>query len=162
MLRTCQRGHQYTPGRGCTECERERKRRRYLETRDVWLQRNKDWQANNKERANTIKRNWEKRNQGYRLQKTSQRRRDIAKTKLTKDERKAVNKLYAMSKALREAGFNFDVDHRIPLAAGGEHGPWNLQILPRSDNCRKGDNIIPSEVTAVLAARVRWAGCNSF
>lgn len=35
-------------------------------------------------------------------------------------------------------GIKYHVDHIRPIAAGGDHAPWNLQLLSEFDNCSKG------------------------
>lgn len=38
-------------------------------------------------------------------------------------------------------GVPHDVDHIIPLSKGGEHAPWNLQVLTAFDNRSKGNKL---------------------
>jgi len=39
------------------------------------------------------------------------------------------------------SGQVFHVDHRLPIALGGKHHPYNLQILTAAENQRKGCNL---------------------
>lgn len=58
---------------------------------------------------------------------------------LSTEERASILAIYAKSRALTElSGEPYQVDHIEPLAKGGLHHPDNLQILRRSDNCKKG------------------------
>lgn len=52
-----------------------------------------------------------------------------------------IGMLYAEAVALTsETGIKHQVDHIIPLAAGGWHHHENMQVLPMRINCQKNDN----------------------
>lgn len=38
-------------------------------------------------------------------------------------------------------GVEYHVDHIIPLAKGGPHFPWNLQVITKAENLSKGAKI---------------------
>ena len=40
-----------------------------------------------------------------------------------------------------ETGVQYEVDHIIPLAKGGPHLPWNLQVITKAENLSKGARI---------------------
>ena len=41
----------------------------------------------------------------------------------------------------KETGVEYHVDHIIPLARGGPHLPWNLQVITKAENLSKGAKI---------------------
>ena len=41
----------------------------------------------------------------------------------------------------KETGTEYHVDHIIPLAKGGPHLPWNLQVITKDENLSKGAKI---------------------
>jgi len=49
---------------------------------------------------------------------------------------------YLMARELTEqTGVNHEVDHIWPIARGGPHLPWNLQVLTQEENRKKRDKI---------------------
>lgn len=58
---------------------------------------------------------------------------------LTPIEQEWLQFYYDESAALtKESGVKHEVDHIKPLSKGGLHAPWNMQVLTKSDNCKKG------------------------
>lgn len=56
-------------------------------------------------------------------------------------DRQKVQQIYAWRNRVQQClGIRFDVDHILPLAAGGEHSHRNLQVLPHVLNVAKGGN----------------------
>jgi 5-methylcytosine-specific restriction endonuclease McrA len=52
--------------------------------------------------------------------------------------------IYKYCASLRSMGFDYEVDHIVPLQGkivSGLHAPWNLQILTASENASKGNRI---------------------
>jgi hypothetical protein len=61
---------------------------------------------------------------------------------LTKSEKSQIRSIYAAAKARRNSGENVHVDHIVPLVGGnvsGLHVPWNLQVIPATENARKSN-----------------------
>lgn len=61
---------------------------------------------------------------------------------LTKDHKKQINEFFTTAKDLRWLSNEpLHVDHIVPLKSKevcGLHVPWNLQILPKTENLQKG------------------------
>lgn len=62
---------------------------------------------------------------------------------LTRDQFKEIEQVYkAASDRSKETGIEMHVDHIVPLRGknvSGLHVPWNLQILTKAENSRKGN-----------------------
>jgi hypothetical protein len=63
---------------------------------------------------------------------------------LTKDHWKQINNFYLEAADRQKVtGIKYEVDHIEPLQGenvSGLHVPWNLQILTKSENCKKGNH----------------------
>jgi hypothetical protein len=58
---------------------------------------------------------------------------------LTENQKKTIECFYSQAVRLTERfGFQFEVDHILPIAKGGSHTPSNLQVLPIKINRAKG------------------------
>lgn len=107
-------------------------------------ERAKKWQSENYERAvaNTMRWRSENYEQWRRSNDASTKRRMAAlkaQTPAWADLAK-IEEVYATARALREAGFDAEVDHIVPLQgvdASGLHVHYNLQIVTRKQNLQK-------------------------
>lgn len=77
-------------------------------------------------------------------------RRELAKPSwLTKENLEEIEYFYWLALDLKiSTGLEYHVDHIIPLRGKtvcGLHVPWNLQILSREDNLKKGNKICIAE-----------------
>tara|TARA_B110000858_G_C17584224_1_gene372626 strand:- start:31 stop:546 length:516 start_codon:yes stop_codon:yes gene_type:complete len=59
---------------------------------------------------------------------------------MTKEDKEKIAELYIIAKdATNLFGYDWEVDHIVPLNRGGLHKLSNLQVVPKSWNCAKGD-----------------------
>jgi hypothetical protein len=66
---------------------------------------------------------------------------------LTKDEQWMIKEAYALADLRTKLfGFPWEVDHKIPLQGklvSGLHTPYNLQVIPKTENRSKGNSFGP-------------------
>lgn len=112
--------------------------------RDKKRSNQKRYVENNKDKVREYKREWLRRNPEILAERSKAYRRKVNKrpawqTKYVKEFVAIRKKARSMS---RETGIQHDVDHIIPLVntkVCGLNVPWNLQIIPRSDNNAKSN-----------------------
>lgn len=104
-----------------------------------------DWVNRNKEQHSKCCKNWKLNNKGKINSYGSKRRA----TKLNATPLFAnlieIEKIYAKSAKMRSNGIPVEVDHIIPLIGKnvcGLHVHWNLQIIDKTENRRKGNKLI--------------------
>lgn len=164
-------GERRLANRSCVSCSREKvharaktdefkkKRQVYLQTdvvkkrRAAYRENNKKvisekykiWYAANKDKMFAHRKNWQKNNAGRVNAHT--RGRDAAKLRATPSwaNKSEILKFYNLARVMSEyTGERYEVDHIIPLKgrlASGFHVENNLQILTKSQNCSKRNNI---------------------
>ena len=147
----CVRGHlaeRLTSEKRCVECNRIKSK--------VWAQLNFEknsarvlaWQKANPAKANLKNRRWDKNNAGKRNSFSANRY--AAKKQNTPSWLNAVQKAeidftYEYCTALRQCGLDYHVDHIVPLRGkivSGLHVPWNLQVIPCTDNLVKSNKFL--------------------
>jgi hypothetical protein len=71
-------------------------------------------------------------------------RKERVPTWLTEIQKEEINDIYRKAREIEKlTGVKQHVDHIVPLQGefvSGLHVPWNLQILPASENSRKSNN----------------------
>jgi hypothetical protein len=112
----------------------------------------KEWRAKNVTKCRQLKTDWRNRNRDTVRRQNNEywkrnpdkraevrnRRRAHEKGCATSD-RKTIKQFYKTSQRISKClGLKFEVDHIVPLAAGGLHCPSNLQIIPWRINRIKG------------------------
>jgi len=107
---------------------------------------NDSWQAKNPEKYLLISSSWKLRNKAHVRAKAAERRAvklQRTPTWLTKAHLAEIKAIYVeAAEKTRLTGEGWHVDHIVPLlgkTVSGLHVPWNLQILPGSENMRKGN-----------------------
>jgi hypothetical protein len=109
------------------------------------IARSKLWAMKNPERRRIIANNWVKNNLPQAL--AACRKRQIHKFQATPVwvDSKEIRKFYVeAARKTRETGIRYSVDHVIPLrgkTSCGLHVPWNLQVIPLSENVRKSNKV---------------------
>jgi len=163
----CKNGHnaeRFAKRRQCVECNRIAANKRVLQNPELNRIKVKNWAEKNRERAaisahnNYLKRkakdhkkillaksNWVRDNPQKVNAATAKYR--ATKSKRTPSWLNAVQKAeidftYEYCTALRQCGLDYHVDHIVPLrgkTVSGLHVPWNLQVIPCTDNLVKSN-----------------------
>lgn len=104
------------------------------------------WAKQNKEKMRGYVNDWQKKNREYDAARKAARRGKKAKRTpewLTDDHHWMMQEIYDLRKLRSEVtGVEHHVDHIVPLMGknvSGLHVPWNLQVIPASENCRKSN-----------------------
>ena len=112
------------------------------------LDKNAEWRKANKERHRELIKKWKEKNAPRLMESVryrQARKRKATPPWLTKEQRAQIVELYQLAAAFNSVGFPVHVDHIVPLrgkTASGLHVPWNLQLLPASENMAKGAKIL--------------------
>lgn len=120
----------------------------------------KKYNQTNKQKLNEQKINWRDKNKEktklaikkYYKNNTSKIIANVIKRGLAKIQRTPpwlnsshmaeIESIYEYCSALRQTGLDYHVDHIVPLrgdSVSGLHVPWNLQVIPGSENMSKGN-----------------------
>lgn len=124
----------------------ERKRRYFQLNRDKIYATQRRWQENNKtkvrEHANARGRRYMQRFPEKNAAKAARQRAMRKNVTAPNANKKYIRSFYEIARRVAVClGIPHDVDHIIPIAAGGVHHEDNLQILPASINRSKGAKI---------------------
>lgn len=155
----CKNGHiekRLVSSGGCMECAKlQTAKHRTKETtqqRDLRLQKGVEraaqWRIENPNHENTkiVKQRWAKAHPERKYQDTANRRAaKLQRTPvwLNKGHQFEIDSIYDLCSAYRQVGFDYHVDHIVPLqgkSVSGLHVPWNLQIIHAKENLSKGNN----------------------
>jgi hypothetical protein len=106
----------------------------YVANRDKRLQQVKEWALNNRGKANANKK-------AYKASKTR-----ACPAWLTEDDHWLMQEAYELAQLRTKMfGFPWHVDHIVPLRGkdvSGLHVPWNLQVIPGSENITKSNKFL--------------------
>ena len=143
----------------CKPCFKFYNKQRYLEKKEQILKQSLNYYSQNKDKRKEYKiqnkeiiksktRVYVQNNLDYFVFKNGYRRalkRNATPSWITKDQLQIIKKLYKEAKNKEiQTGFKWHVDHIIPLNGSnvcGLHVPWNLQLLPATQNLSKGNKV---------------------
>lgn len=109
----------------------ENRRKYCIKHSDKIIEQTRKWRKNNRDKHAAIQ--------------AKRRANKIAQTPVNADMKK-IGEFYTEARRLtEEIGIPHEVDHIIPISKGGLHHEDNLQILTKSENCRKSDKL-PEEL----------------
>jgi hypothetical protein len=161
----CHKGHvayRFTKTGHCNDCTTERNRSdKKVEYRKEYkrknyeaiLDKNRALYAKNPEKYRRYNREYQEKNYDTLRPKNSARtmKRIAAKIQRTPswldlDDHWMIEQAYELAHLRKSiTGFSWDVDHIVPLQGklvSGLHVPWNLQVIPASENRSKGNKIM--------------------
>lgn len=168
----CKNGHfayRYTKNSVCTECVkiqsvewRKTNPEKHSQSMKKWIDNNRElhgirvkrWQAANKDKVKADRKAWEKANPSKVTAKGIKRK--LAKmnrtpTWLSENQRKAIAIEYELATwCTKVMGIKYHVDHIVPLqgkTVSGLHVPWNLRVIPASDNQSKSNKFSDKEAS---------------
>lgn len=101
------------------------------------------WQKKNPQKVKTRNKRWSNKNRHTLAAIAANTRCKMAAIGNFREE---IKNIYILANKMKlETGINYEVDHIVPLKGKtvcGLHLPWNLQIITKSENCKKSRKII--------------------
>lgn len=119
----------------------EKQRQRYVQKRDQILAKNREWTIANWERVRGHKKKWDQSNKD-KLNIKTHNYRSRKRANGGRLSTNLVGKLFAIQRGLcacckKPLGRDYHLDHRMPLALGGENEDHNMQLLRARCNLQK-------------------------
>lgn len=132
--------------KNCKQCKLAQDKQNYQKNKERIIKRNRQWAIDNPDKRRNIENNYEKRNYEYRKNSKALKRACMKKTILSDKIKKELQTIYKKCKEITEkTGIIHHVDHIHPLKAKnscGLHLPCNLQIIPATENLKKGNRYV--------------------
>lgn len=138
----------------------------YLKNKEAILARDRKYRADNADAISSRRKEFREKNPNYISEYNDKNRarirgylaqRRAAKIQrsfpLTDDQKADMDHIYEQQALLRYLGYDYHVDHVIPLRGeevSGLHVPWNLQLIPASVNLTKGNKLLAEHAQWVL------------
>ena len=130
------------------DADLENKKEYYQKNKHRLYAINQEWNKNNPDRTKHYKKSWKNKNRG-KVNADWMKRHAAKKQRtpkwLTETHFQQIEIFYdAAHKLTQEFGIPMHVDHITPLQgknSSGLHVPWNLQVIPAVENCKKGNRI---------------------
>lgn len=130
----------------CKECTRSARKRYYRQNKEAANTKSKEHYYSNREQALVRKRAYYQQNKASYQQRWSKRRAQKLQATpswLTDEHKFMLDEIYELRQLRSEmTGVEHHVDHIVPLqgkATCGLHVPWNLQVIPATENLAKGN-----------------------
>ena len=128
----------------CKACDNVKKAQYREANRDKLLRDKQQDYAKNRDRYLADKKVYRQENKGA-IRALNAARKHVVKLRtpvwLSEDDFWLIKEAYKLAARRTEIfGFQWDVDHIVPLqgtTVSGMHVPWNLQVIPATDNIRK-------------------------
>lgn len=115
----------------------------------------RDYRDRNRDALKAAWKDWYSKNRVSQLEKAVMRRKKVLDATpgwLTAEDRANISALYFL--AVRESsttGVEHHVDHIVPIAGRtvcGLHVPWNLRVIPATENLKKGNKLLDFHPTS--------------
>ena len=131
----------------CIQCCKVSFKIAYKKNLVYYLEKSRKWKSENRDLVNINHKKYRDRNPGKQALKRSKRRTRIkhqTPSWLTTLQKAQIVAIYDKCKQYRLQGFDFHVDHIVPLKGkevSGLNVPWNLRIVTAKFNLLKGNRL---------------------
>ena len=146
--KSCSKGHiseRYTSNKTCCDCGNTTANKAKSKNPDKYYESNRIWRQNNPDKSAEYTQRYTSKNKGKRnLWTANYRNVKVSRMPswLNNGHIAEIESIYEYCSALRQTGLDYHVDHIVPLrgeTVSGLHVPWNLQVIPGSENMSKGN-----------------------
>lgn len=130
----------------CRFCSAERRKEYYLANRKTYIEQARAYRQANKEAVTEQKKAYRKANPHIINAIKAKRRATQQQATPVWADLEAIKEMYQLAAIFNSTGINLQVDHIVPLQNDrvcGLHCEANLQLLPASDNIKKGNRYWP-------------------